>query len=114
MTTSMRSRPTSTKHSIERPAGVVSVHTVFGRTLCVADGSAKGVTSFARPGSFGTAALGMLILLTEMAGPRVAGILSPEHGCDEDVRCGPHARVIVGDPPKPGVFARRYLIGKAA
>src|SRR6267143_4716184 len=68
MTTSMRSRPASAKHSIERPAGVVRVHTVFGRSVSVAGGIAQGVTSFAGPGSLGISVGKMLILLAEMGG----------------------------------------------
>src|SRR6266571_6511037 len=64
----MRSRSASEKHSIERPACVVSVHTVFGRPVSFAGGAAQGVTSFAGPGSFGITVLRVLILLTEPAG----------------------------------------------
>jgi len=69
MTTSMRSGPTSAKHSIDRPTGVVRVQTVFGRTVAVAVGSAQDVTSFAESGSFGATDLGRLILLADIAEP---------------------------------------------
>src|SRR5438128_11401030 len=58
MTTSTRSVSTLATHSIERPAGVVSVHTVFARPLCAADGAAQGVGSVAGPGLFGSTGLG--------------------------------------------------------
>src|SRR5438093_7176474 len=48
----MRSLPASEKHSIERPACVVRVHTVFGRPVSFAGGAAEGVTSFVGPRSF--------------------------------------------------------------